>query len=371
MGGIMLLAAEFAALRAGTAFWFRTVYTSTVVMLLVATLAARFSHRAGRPFWFGFALFGWAYFLLVLGPWSQPPPDREEPIPAANSAMLSTPAIASTLHFVRGSAEEYEDVTEFATCSTNIAHLMIALIAAMIGGWTADFMRRRRTKRETTSSKWSSSRATLTGLFLLGALGLSLRVVIPYLQVRSESSYFPELVFGSDEKDHQFEADWYSQHLKAMNESSLWKRAHAREKPTVYRLLWLPSFDHPACLRITRSEQAVHLRTVVLDGWGGYDPGAIAIDKSTRLSDDRWTEFDGLLKRLKFWSQPTQDPGDVVTDGDRLILEACVAGKYHVITRQIPEGDYLNLCRVVGDYAGIELTKGLAKYHGELRGRKL
>src|SRR4051794_36572493 len=67
---IAILAAEFAAMRSGSQLWFSTIYSITLLVLLVATLAARFRRGGARAFWFGFALFGWAYFLMALGPWS-------------------------------------------------------------------------------------------------------------------------------------------------------------------------------------------------------------------------------------------------------------------------------------------------------------
>lgn len=59
------VAALLAALRSGSDLWFKTIYSATFLVLLYAGLAAR--HRG--PFWYGFAVVGWAYFLVGYGPW--------------------------------------------------------------------------------------------------------------------------------------------------------------------------------------------------------------------------------------------------------------------------------------------------------------
>src|SRR5262245_1687641 len=56
----------FGALRSGATIWFQSIYTLTFVILLFAAIAARYR----GAFWYGFAIVGWAYFVLGFGPWN-------------------------------------------------------------------------------------------------------------------------------------------------------------------------------------------------------------------------------------------------------------------------------------------------------------
>jgi hypothetical protein len=62
---ILLAAIGLGAFRSGSVFGFKLLYTLTLLTLSFAALAARYF---GGDRWLGFALFGWGYFLLGLGP---------------------------------------------------------------------------------------------------------------------------------------------------------------------------------------------------------------------------------------------------------------------------------------------------------------
>ena len=77
-----------------------------------------------------------------------------------------------------------------------------------------------------------------------------------------------------------------------MREPSLWKLSHADLGATVYRFLWLPSFHHPACVRIVKTGGAATLRLVVLDGFGGYEPGSESRSTGrSRSAGCQWEEL--------------------------------------------------------------------------------
>src|SRR3954468_630295 len=71
MVAVIILALGLAALQAGTSFWLKAVYTATLVVLLLAIIGARYRPRGEAAFWFGFAVFGWGYFLMGIGPWTE------------------------------------------------------------------------------------------------------------------------------------------------------------------------------------------------------------------------------------------------------------------------------------------------------------
>jgi hypothetical protein len=64
MIAVLVMAAGLFGLRVGSMACCRWVYALTALALLVATVAARWH----GPFWLGFAVFGWGYFLWGFGP---------------------------------------------------------------------------------------------------------------------------------------------------------------------------------------------------------------------------------------------------------------------------------------------------------------
>jgi hypothetical protein len=64
MAAVFVAACGFAALRSGSRAWLQASYGLTLVTLLAATLLGRTRRGEAGDFWFGFALFGWAYLLL-------------------------------------------------------------------------------------------------------------------------------------------------------------------------------------------------------------------------------------------------------------------------------------------------------------------
>src|SRR5271166_4529571 len=83
---------------------------------------------------------------------------------------------------------------------------------------------------------------------------------------QADEPFFPDLVFDTDREGNDFIVEWYSKHLKAMKEQSLWKLSQKDRSSTVYRFLWLPTFHHPVSVRLVRSSEGVILHAVSLDG---------------------------------------------------------------------------------------------------------
>ncbi|HWE39538.1 MAG TPA: hypothetical protein VG406_23515 [Isosphaeraceae bacterium] len=69
MGFVLLLALGFAALRHPTPLVSQVTFTTTLVLLTVAVLGALYDRRPRRAFWGGFAIVGWGYLAMNLGPW--------------------------------------------------------------------------------------------------------------------------------------------------------------------------------------------------------------------------------------------------------------------------------------------------------------
>jgi hypothetical protein len=66
---VLAIGVACAALRYASELWASAAFSRALVLLLGAVLGALFRRSASRAFWVGFALFGWAYLLLVFGPW--------------------------------------------------------------------------------------------------------------------------------------------------------------------------------------------------------------------------------------------------------------------------------------------------------------
>jgi len=64
MGFTLIVGVELAALQSATGEWAEAVRFLTIGILVVATYRARFSTGMAGTWWFGFALLGWAYYLL-------------------------------------------------------------------------------------------------------------------------------------------------------------------------------------------------------------------------------------------------------------------------------------------------------------------
>jgi hypothetical protein len=66
---ILFIGVGIAALRGATAIWASVMILAALGAICAATVGAALIHGAARPAWLGFAVFGWAYFLLCLSPW--------------------------------------------------------------------------------------------------------------------------------------------------------------------------------------------------------------------------------------------------------------------------------------------------------------
>lgn len=66
---VVPIACACGALSSGSRLWANATFSFTLVLLLLATVGTRLAPAHRRTWWAGFAVFGWAYFVLALGPW--------------------------------------------------------------------------------------------------------------------------------------------------------------------------------------------------------------------------------------------------------------------------------------------------------------
>jgi hypothetical protein len=120
---VVACAIALTALRTASDFWCSALYTLTVALLLFAVLAARYQRGNGKAFWFGFATFGFAFFLLGYGPWRAPAFDPGEIKVPLNRNLVTSRVILALAPYVIKESDEVEDIDRLTANAVSIAHV--------------------------------------------------------------------------------------------------------------------------------------------------------------------------------------------------------------------------------------------------------
>ncbi len=178
---------------------------------------------------------------------------------------------------------------------------------------------------------------------------------------QAQEPYFPDPVFFPRDKElNAIVVDHLSVHLKAMKEPSLWKVSQDDRTATVYRFLWLANFEHPICVRITKSGGAYSLHVARHDGSPGLTAGRITINKDVKLSAKQWEGLISRLEKTKFWVAPPEvKESRGIADGDKIVIEGIKGGRYHVVDRAgSTTGEaYKGFCRHLLELAQPDMLK--------------
>jgi hypothetical protein len=152
--------------------------------------------------------------------------------------------------------------------------------------------------------------------------------------------YFPPLAFSDDPNRDGFTQDWYSRHLKALDEPSLWEMSKS-STDQVYRFLWLRTFHHPVAVRLNVTDDGTGLLTVKeADGAGGYEPGKVIVNRTSKVSKQKTKLFLDKIEELGYWNLPTREEKSktvIILDGSRWVLEGVRDGKYKVVDHWTPK----------------------------------
>ncbi len=342
-------ALAFAALRIASDAWYAATYTYTVFLLLTSVLAARFTRGRERSFWFGFAVFGWGFFVLGCAPDANP--FRGQYVVTAgrqplNPNLLTTWLLLYVEPHLRASTNNLMQVNPITWNTLGIVHMMMALAIGGAGGVLAWLIRRRPRGRAPAHLV-----AIVAGLAVVGAVAVAVE------PGRKTASFFPPGVFDAPgpEKEDRLPEE-YSKHLAAMGEMPLPPLAAANPKADVYRFLWLPTFTHPIGVRVDRKASGARLRVVVLDGQGGFEPGGIAIEKSANWTSDQWDELDQLVDATGFWESPVSPNQAAEMDGTTFVIEGVKAGRYQVAGIVDPGPLYAAVSSYVLGRCGLDLS---------------
>ncbi len=142
-----------------------------------------------------------------------------------------------------------------------------------------------------------------------------------------------------------FYEDWFGGHPAALQEAPLWSAPEAAGEDDVIRLLFLPTFNRPSVLRLTKTDTGDYLYEFrQSDGAGGYDPGQLAVQDRGRLTRNQADRLEALLADVQplaldtdisASSQPLEGRLMVgaCADGTQTVLEVRMSAKYHAITR--------------------------------------
>jgi hypothetical protein len=351
------LAMAFAALRTASNLWFSAVYTFSVVLLLWAVIAARYRRGREGAFWFGFAVFGWGFFLLGSGSWLNPIVwVSDEGIGGSlNRNLLTAKLVLFLVPRLRMGTNDLEAIDRITANTIGISYLLITLSMATCGGIIAALLRKRRGKTEPGRL---NPRVAAAILLVGPALGVAISASDAG---RPQASYFGDQALDANADLSPFLNQWYSKHLAEMNEPILSQVALRDHDATVYRWLWLPSFKHPICVRMTRKGDRAELRLIVLDR--RYSLGQAAIERTIVLRPDQWEGIAQRIKQLGLWRMPTYEVRDYVVTAaahTQLIWEGAGSKSAHVVVRKSPiPNDYQALFVSLLNLSGVKTGEGL------------
>ena len=164
-----------------------------------------------------------------------------------------------------------------------------------------------------------------------GLIAVDDRVGQPARQCSTASGYFTNTAIADRES-------WYGKHLAAMRETPLCVRPGLHAE--IYRLTWLPSFNHSVVVRVERDSGNYWLEARSETGAGGYGPGILAHDSIMALTPNDLSVLSDFLYRSNFWNLPTIPARPVIgADGSQWILEGLAGNRYHVVDRWSPQPD--------------------------------
>ena len=132
-------------------------------------------------------------------------------------------------------------------------------------------------------------------------------------------------------------ANWYSTHLRAAHESSLYLASMQATPGATYRFTWLRSFHEPVVFRIdARPDGAMTFTAKKLSGHGGYGPGHIEARVTRVLTTDEAARFRRIVSISHLFELPPKGCGPG-PDGADWIFEANEGGAYRYVARWAPE----------------------------------
>jgi hypothetical protein len=168
--------------------------------------------------------------------------------------------------------------------------------------------------------------------------------------------FFPPNALDEQPGRDAFRERWYAAHFVAMQERPLYPPA--ADQRDVYRLLFLPTFDSPAVVRLTDADGVWKLLCKRTDGKGAYWTGRLVAETRRGLLHEEARQLVLALERAAFWEMPSLE-NSLGFDGSQAVQEGVHAGKYHVVDRWSPRGTryaklVLFILQVAGAFSDLE-----------------
>ncbi|HEX5183031.1 MAG TPA: hypothetical protein VFW19_07750 [Allosphingosinicella sp.] len=117
-----------------------------------------------------------------------------------------------------------------------------------------------------------------------------------------------------------FHEEWFGGQLRAMHEPPLATAADLGSWSRRFRLLVLPSFRPGLAFRIDEDGKGgARMREVLLDGRGGYEPGAIAKESERSLTSEEVAWIDRAIEAAGLRRLPMQPPQPQVKNGTIMV----------------------------------------------------
>ncbi len=121
--------------------------------------------------------------------------------------------------------------------------------------------------------------------------------------------------------------EWYSSHLKSMNEPIL----TCENDCEVIRIMYLGTWSNPEIYRIEKCRKNVigyHKQT---NGHGGYEPGELIKETKKEINPQSWVNVSTKFTNLK--SSRVSNETSFGTDGSQWIIERRTDSTYEYIDR--------------------------------------
>jgi len=178
-----------------------------------------------------------------------------------------------------------------------------------------------------------------------------------YVYSQNQINYFPHGTFSEKVSADRFTSSWYSKHLVALKEPSLFEKSQ-NSKGEAYRFLYLRTFHNPICLRLKiNDDNSGTLYIKRTDGKGGYEPGKLSKETMKQVSKERVNELLLTILKKNFWkSSPYIKSKNVIhTDSAQWIFEGIKNGEYHVVSRVTPECEICSIGETFFRIANLKL----------------
>jgi hypothetical protein len=133
----------------------------------------------------------------------------------------------------------------------------------------------------------------------IGTLFVGARFAFGEDATEVQKNYFPQGVFDDRSRLDDRVSNWYSKHLIALDEASLYP---ATPNVEVYRFTWLRTFHNPKVFTVAVHVNGSGALTVKrTNGAGGYEPGVIDLRKEIALSNEQINQLKEALVKMSYW----------------------------------------------------------------------